>query len=163
MAHLEIVQLTKEGNRVFAYLANDGNRNISYSWDRNEVLDLLKPLGLNECNSDLYKKINGDFVLAVPFYEPIQKKNDIDGITYILQYVEKEWDIFKGNCVYRAELANTKGVNALNIEYAVVSKDRCLIQKPNNFGDVSGERWLLSGGSPAIFGICRCNSCPLLN
>jgi hypothetical protein len=70
-------------------------------------------------------------------------------------------------CDYRGRLAHktcsfnitpsseNRRANALNVEVGTPSA-RCQLQPPAywNNGDVIGSRWLLSGGSPLVFGHC---------
>lgn len=51
--------------------------------------------------------------------------------------------------------------NALNLEIGQ-PLDRCRLRTPAAWADVDprGARWLLSGGSPLVLGLCTPNSCP---
>lgn len=53
--------------------------------------------------------------------------------------------------------------NALNIEMMQPSV-RCRLQTPDHWGsfDYRATRWLWSGGSPLVLGVCACSSCPQL-
>jgi hypothetical protein len=51
--------------------------------------------------------------------------------------------------------------NALNVEVGQ-PLDRCRLKTPEHWGDADPEaaRWLLSGGSPLVLGMCTPNNCP---
>ncbi len=51
--------------------------------------------------------------------------------------------------------------NALNIEIGQ-PLERCRLQTPEHWNGVDprGARWLLSGGSPFVLGVCSVRSCP---
>jgi hypothetical protein len=49
--------------------------------------------------------------------------------------------------------------NALNVEVGTPSP-RCALKVPKHWGDVSSARWLFSGGSPLVLGVCS-RSCAL--
>lgn len=66
------------------------------------------------------------------------------------------------NCPYLIEIAiESRPANALNVEIGKAA-DRCQIKTPSHWGDADplGSRWLLSGGSPLVFGWCTPNNCP---
>ena len=52
--------------------------------------------------------------------------------------------------------------NALNIEVGAPSP-RCRLKTPEEWGaaDPRAARWLLSGGSPYVLGVCTPQACPL--
>lgn len=52
--------------------------------------------------------------------------------------------------------------NALNVEIGQ-PLPRCRCLTPDEWGaeDIRATRWLLSGGSPLVLGVCCADSCPL--
>ena len=74
---------------------------------------------------------------------------------------------FKGRLIHKicpfkiTPSAENRRANALNVEVGS-PLTRCQLQPPNhwNNGDIIGSRWLLSGGSPLVFGHCS-NRCQL--
>jgi hypothetical protein len=52
--------------------------------------------------------------------------------------------------------------NALNVEIGQ-GQGRCKLKTPKNWGgaDPEATRWLHSGGSPLVLGVCTPNACPL--
>jgi len=68
---------------------------------------------------------------------------------------------YSGGCPYRKvpELQR-RPVNGLNIEIGQ-GRNRCILQKPAHWPDGSVLRWLGSGGSITVFGICCAVHCPL--
>ena len=51
--------------------------------------------------------------------------------------------------------------NALNVEVGQ-PVPRCRLKTPEHWGDADprAARWLLSGGSPLVLGLCTPNGCP---
>lgn len=64
-------------------------------------------------------------------------------------------------CASRVEIAlERRPANALNIEIGT-SPARCLNKRPEHWpSTASGIRWIASGGSAMVFGICSAD-CPL--
>ena len=50
--------------------------------------------------------------------------------------------------------------NALNVEIGQ-PMDRCRLRTPEHWRGASAARWLASGGSPLVLGICSRGACPL--
>lgn len=66
-----------------------------------------------------------------------------------------------GACPHRIQPAlERRPGNALNLEIGAPAA-RCTMRKPKHWGEVGALRWLGSGGSPLVFGVCSASGCPL--
>jgi hypothetical protein len=66
-------------------------------------------------------------------------------------------------CPMRMEMGiERRPANALNLEIGEASP-RCRCRTPDEWGafDVRAVRWLSSGGSPLVLGLCTPSACPL--
>lgn len=73
------------------------------------------------------------------------------------------WQVFRESCGRRRGLpVERRPANALNIEIGQ-AQERCTAKTPREWQgkDPDGSRWLASGGSPLVLGLCSAN-CPEL-
>lgn len=63
-------------------------------------------------------------------------------------------------CPNRVEpAAERRPANALNVEIGA-PMDRCRLRTPAHWRGAGALRWLASGGSPLVLGVCCASKCP---
>lgn len=134
-----------------------------------KVLKQLEPDNLNILKDECNRIINNLASKSVMQWHTviIEYQERIERIDYELeqQEIDKiiEFEEFRSKCSQSCEIEQPKGISALNLEYSVALAHRCMLKIPKHFenSNISGVRWILSGGHPSVLGVCSMSNCPL--